>query len=81
VLIPIERMLEKVRLIAKDPLAAASEEVDQAGIYTMMANKHKGDKQVKADAQFETAMLERAIVKIGHLLAIGFGEAGSKIIS
>ena len=26
-------------------------------------------------------MLERAIVKIGHLLALGFGEAGSKIIA
>ena len=26
-------------------------------------------------------MLEKAIVKIGHLLALGFGEAGSKIIA
>ena len=26
-------------------------------------------------------MLERAIVKIGHLLALGFGEAGSQIIA
>jgi len=26
-------------------------------------------------------VLEKAIVKIGHLLAIGFGEAGSGIIS
>lgn len=26
-------------------------------------------------------MLEKAIVKIGHLLAVGFGEAGSKIIA
>ena len=36
VLTPIERMLEKVKLIAKNPLAAASEEVDTAGIYSMM---------------------------------------------
>lgn len=28
----------------------------------------------------ETAVLEKAIVKIGHLLALGFGEAGSSII-
>jgi hypothetical protein len=26
-------------------------------------------------------VLEQAIVKIGHLLALGFGEAGSKIIA
>lgn len=25
--------------------------------------------------------MEKAIVKIGHLLALGFGEAGSKIIA
>lgn len=36
VLQPIERMLEKVKLIAKNPLAAASDEVDNAGVYTMM---------------------------------------------
>jgi len=29
---------------------------------------------------YETQVLERAIVKIGHLLALGFGEAGSGII-
>ena len=44
VLAPIERMLEKVKLIAKDPLAAASEQVDNAGIYTMMAQKKAGSK-------------------------------------
>jgi len=33
------------------------------------------------EAEYETAILERAIVKIGHLLALGFGEAGSKIIA
>jgi hypothetical protein len=36
VLIPIERMLEKVKLIAKNPLAAASEEVENAGLYSAM---------------------------------------------
>eukprot|EP00352_Strombidinopsis_acuminata_P003181 CAMPEP_0176396808 /NCGR_PEP_ID=MMETSP0126-20121128/44572_1 /TAXON_ID=141414 ORGANISM="Strombidinopsis acuminatum, Strain SPMC142" /NCGR_SAMPLE_ID=MMETSP0126 /ASSEMBLY_ACC=CAM_ASM_000229 /LENGTH=87 /DNA_ID=CAMNT_0017770643 /DNA_START=641 /DNA_END=904 /DNA_ORIENTATION=- len=29
----------------------------------------------------ETDFLIRAIIKIGHLLAIGFGEAGSSIIA
>jgi hypothetical protein len=29
---------------------------------------------------YETEFLERAIVKIGYLLALGFGEAGAGII-
>eukprot|EP00351_Strombidinopsis_sp_SopsisLIS2011_P005973 CAMPEP_0116882900 /NCGR_PEP_ID=MMETSP0463-20121206/15298_1 /TAXON_ID=181622 /ORGANISM="Strombidinopsis sp, Strain SopsisLIS2011" /LENGTH=129 /DNA_ID=CAMNT_0004536879 /DNA_START=1675 /DNA_END=2064 /DNA_ORIENTATION=- len=39
VLIPIERMLEKVRLIAKNPLVAATDEVEKAGIMTTMGEK------------------------------------------
>jgi hypothetical protein len=35
----------------------------------------------KKEAQLETVQLEQIIAKIGGLLAIGFGEAGSKIIS
>ena len=31
--------------------------------------------------QYETQILENAIIKIGHLLALGFGEAGAKILS
>lgn len=41
-----------------------------------MKGKKKGE-----EAQYETAALEKAIIKIGHLLALGFGEAGSKIIA
>lgn len=37
VLSPLERMLEKVKLIAKNPLAAASDEVDSAGVLSMLA--------------------------------------------
>lgn len=35
----------------------------------------------KDKAKYETVILEKAIVKIGHLLALGFGEAGSEIIA
>ncbi len=41
VLNPIERMLEKVRLIQRNPLAAASDEVQQAGVLSMMANQEE----------------------------------------
>ena len=81
VLGPIERMLEKVKLIARNPLAAASDEVDQAGVLSMLANQQQQGKNNNEEQQFETALLEKAIVKIGHLLALGFGEAGSKIIA
>lgn len=39
VLLPLERMLEKVKLIAKNPLAASSDEVEDAGIFSMMHQK------------------------------------------
>lgn len=81
VLNPIERMLEKVKFIAKNPLAAASDEVDQAGMMSLMHQNQQKNKKGSNDAEYETQILEKAIVKIGHLLAIGFGEAGSRIIA
>jgi len=83
VLDPLERMIEKVKLIAQNPLAAASDEINQAGIMSFInksEEKVKSDKEIKEESQYETAVLERAIVKIGHLLALGFGEAGAGII-
>lgn len=80
VLNPIERMLEKVRLIAKNPLVAASDDVEMAGIMSMM-HKQEGTSQKKQLQNLETTILEQAITKIGHLLALGFGEAGSMIIA
>ena len=37
-------------------------------------------KQQEIISEYETSVLEKAIVKIGHLLALGFGEAGAGII-
>ena len=39
VLNPIERMLEVVRLIAKNPMAAASDEVQKAGMLSLLAKE------------------------------------------
>ena len=83
VLDPLERMIEKVKLIAKNPLAAATDEVHEAGVMSFMSKsdeKNIDEKERKEASQYETAVLERAIVKIGHLLALGFGEAGGGII-
>jgi len=81
---PIENMIEKVKKIATNPLEAAQEEENQTlALEKIMEeerkNKHK--KAVAKEAPFETEILENTIVKIGALLAIGFGEAGSAIIS
>ncbi|CAD8077335.1 unnamed protein product [Paramecium sonneborni] len=61
-LAPIERMITKVNIIAKNPQEA---------------------KEMKLEVesqQRETIKIENAIIKIGALLALGFGDAGSAII-
>jgi uncharacterized Fe-S center protein len=84
VLDPLERMIEKIKLIAKNPLIAATEDINEAGLMSFISKQESKDiidKKVKEEEQmYETTVLERAIVKIGHLLALGFGEAGSGII-
>ena len=54
-----------------------------AGVLSAMEKyeSKKDEKKSKDEAEYETAILEKAIIKIGHLLALGFGEAGSKIIA
>lgn len=82
VITPIETMINKVKRIAKNPLEAAQIEESDALAWEELAMK---DKKVvaltKEKAKFETSMLESIIVKIGALLALGFGEAGSVIIA
>nr|CAC81658.1 adenylyl cyclase [Tetrahymena pyriformis]CAD36506.3 adenylyl cyclase [Tetrahymena pyriformis] len=63
---PIERMRDKVIAIANDPLSSKDQ-------------KLISDDENKE--QYETVIIENAIVKIGTLLALGFGEAGSEIIA
>jgi class 3 adenylate cyclase len=78
---PIEKMIEKVKKIAKNPLSASQvktiqDELDQVDEKTCFCCKSK--KTVKAE--YETKIIEDTIIKIGVLLALGFGEAGSAII-
>jgi hypothetical protein len=103
VLDPLERMIEKVKIIASNPMSAATDEVNLAGVYSFAdADKQKqknlknrrskklitgveedlddADDEVDDKDLYETEVLERAIVKIGYLLALGFGEAGASII-
>lgn len=84
---PIQGMISKVKRIAKNPLEAAQEEENEALAYERalmtLKKKNKGRKTkiVIKENEYETAKIEQTIIKIGALLAIGFGEAGAKIIA
>jgi hypothetical protein len=43
-------------------------------------NAHQKIREFKEAEKFETKILEKTIIKIGSLLALGFGEAGTNII-
>ena len=83
VLAPIESMLSKVKRIAENPLAAAQIEEEEALAYENLQKegKHKALLKKKDDGNYETTILEKTILKLGALLALGFGEAGSNIIA
>jgi class 3 adenylate cyclase len=68
VLQPIERMMEKVKSVSENPLAA----------HSAAATKDKGSSSGK---QLETRILEHSIAKICSLLSVGFGEAGAEVIA
>ncbi|CAD8159659.1 unnamed protein product [Paramecium pentaurelia] len=61
-LAPIERMIAKVNVIARNPQEAKEMKLEVEQL------------------QRETTQIENAIIKIGALLALGFGDAGSAII-
>eukprot|EP01017_Pseudomicrothorax_dubius_P037584 TRINITY_DN5527_c0_g1_i2.p1 TRINITY_DN5527_c0_g1~~TRINITY_DN5527_c0_g1_i2.p1 ORF type:complete len:896 (+),score=228.61 TRINITY_DN5527_c0_g1_i2:84-2771(+) len=92
VLQPIEEMLVKVKRISSNPIEAAQIEEREAFAMEMLRvrgqqgelQKSEDEKKKKGKAKkttFETEILEKLIVKIGALLALGFGEAGSEIIA
>jgi len=93
VISPIEDMVSRVNNITADPLKAAHEEEErilfeelaekEAATKAMAANNSKFAELKKKDKEgpLETVMLEKTLTKIGALLALGFGEAGSKIIA
>jgi len=65
---PIERMMELVNKLAENPLASTKTEKK---IYE--EDEPPGD--------YETSMLEETLSKIGGLLQVGFGSAGTEIIA
>lgn len=79
---PLEQMVFNVRRISQNPLEAselAEKEAEKRDIL-QKKNNDEWKEYLERDA-YEPAVLEKNIVKIGTLLAIGFGEAGSDIIA
>lgn len=82
VISPIEQMLRKVNRISDNPLEAAKEEEKEALEWEKVMKQDKATRMAKMEqARYEPSVLEKVIMKIGALLAIGFGEAGSDIIA
>jgi class 3 adenylate cyclase len=82
---PIESMVAKIRSISEDPLRAIKKEEREQVLrkIAMEENpelKEKLEVKKSKEGPMETAILEETIIKIGTLLALGFGEAGSEII-
>jgi class 3 adenylate cyclase len=94
VLEPIESMIKKIKEISKNPIEAMQnnekedyakslleqEDKEKKGCMKIFSCKDKESKK-KKEAPLETVVLENTITKIGALLALGFGEAGSEIIA
>mmetsp|Transcript_8444 Transcript_8444/g.26258 ORF Transcript_8444/g.26258 Transcript_8444/m.26258 type:complete len:919 (-) Transcript_8444:232-2988(-) len=94
VLQPIERMISKVEKIRDNPLYAMKlgdetyrekQEQEKEPASPRRQDQHRRcrcwhrRRDVKVQT-LETKILENAIIKLGKLLALGFGEAGSEII-
>ena len=79
VITPIEEMMTKVKRISENPLKAQQDEENEQ----LIIEKYElgGNKKKSKEAPLETVMLEQTLIKIGGLLALGFGEAGSSIIA
>jgi len=92
VLQPIERMISKVQKIRDNPLYAMKlgdetyrekqeQEKEPNSPHRSRSKRCKSCLKRNEKVQtLETKILENAIIKLGKLLALGFGEAGSEII-
>jgi hypothetical protein len=85
VLEPLDSMVKKIKRISKNP-AKAKQENEIEEYFTLLKDIERrnnsgccsGDTGEKKN--IETIILDKTIVKIGSLLAMGYGEAGSDII-
>ena len=73
VISPIERMMQLVKMLARNPLDSTTQVTGQGSHGT-------ADGQQSTKAGYETLLLENTLAKIGALMQVGFGAAGAEII-
>ncbi|CAG9331105.1 unnamed protein product [Blepharisma stoltei] len=79
VIAPIEKMVQRVTEIAKNPISAyKKKDIDKGKKKKFCFCFSLGTGE---NGKYEAALLEDTMNKIGALLALGFGEAGASIIS
>jgi len=79
---PLEKMVFNIRKISKNPLEASElEEKEIDRLELLERTDPSSYQELREQMNYEPAVLEKTIIKIGTLLAIGFGEAGSDIIA
>lgn len=79
---PIEAMMSKIKRISENPLEAAALEEKEMLHWEEIKEKDETARALfEEQSNYEPSVLEKVIMKIGALLAIGFGEAGSEIIA
>jgi class 3 adenylate cyclase len=96
VLHPLETMMSKVESIRKNPLAAMKMEEAAFKEEELKKTRHRNShstvlqsfwdmatcaRRQTTKEPMETLLLEKTIIKLGSLLAVGFGEAGTSIIA
>jgi len=81
---PIESMILKIKDMTINPLNALQQSEKEQFLNILQketkTNNKFCHKKIKKEP-LETKVLEKTITKIGALLALGFGEAGSEIIA
>lgn len=96
VLRPVEHMIKRVETIRDNPLMAMKMADEEFKVEEKMRAKQRLEQKNKPIRQrikencscgprapeepMETVVLEKTIIKLGSLLALGFGEAGANII-
>lgn len=74
VIYPLESMYEKVTILSKDPMSATNDDFEtKAGIVSLIQAR-------SGDNTDEIHLIDKSIMKIAYLLAVGYGEAGTNII-
>jgi hypothetical protein len=81
-IVPIENIITKIKEMTKNPISVLYD-TEREQIFNIMkeGNMKKRCTSNRIEEPLETELLEKNISKIGSLLSLGFGEAGSEIIA